>query len=100
VVAPGLAGTDAASGRRFALAALGRAAGAAVLAGWMPLGLSVATVFLFGMLSAADHRLDVLKATLASEPLVGVFSPAVRALPQPFLCVVSEVERSLFLVSE
>src|SRR5262249_2652268 len=40
-------GEDAASARGFALAALGLAAGAAFLAGWLPLGFSIATVFLF-----------------------------------------------------
>src|SRR5689334_20504096 len=38
---------ESAAARRFMLAALGLAVGAAVLAGWLPLGCSVVAVFLF-----------------------------------------------------
>jgi hypothetical protein len=38
---------ETAAARRFALAALGLAVGAAALAGWLPLGCSVVAVFLF-----------------------------------------------------
>jgi hypothetical protein len=38
---------DSASARTFALAALGLASGSALLAGWLPLGFSIVTVFLF-----------------------------------------------------
>jgi hypothetical protein len=38
---------DPASARAFAVVALSLAAGAALLAGWLPLGFSIVTVFLF-----------------------------------------------------
>src|SRR5262245_39038970 len=46
-VSPSLASSDVRAGAPFALAALAVAAASAFLAGWLPLGCSIVTVFLF-----------------------------------------------------